>query len=329
MENGLKNQIKDTFRGAKAFINLIKIKKPCVLVANQSSGYHGAIGEICKMENINAILISHGTHVPHTEESAKREWDEHSRYMTYSHFPYVAVQTPWTEKFLDSLAPALSTSLKTGPLLFCERDPSVNYMYLRKRIFQDNHTKKIILHAATPFGWTYFHPWIDLTHEEYIRHINDLIKVVENMENTFLALRIRLKSFNGMSLTDIKSLFKESDCYEIFTDGSFDEYLFTSDILVSFSSTTIEEALQNRIPVLQYDPFHRYSHLPAQHLKAKSKKNLRCNPLYYVSSCEELHFSLDWIMTNHFNRDAQKTSISWDEHVIEKNNRWVNEVLDL
>ena len=326
LENGLKSQIQDTFRGAKAFAQIIKARKPYFLIANQSSGFHYAIGEICKMENIRAMLISHGTHVAHSKVTAKREWDEHARYMIHSHFPLVAAQTPWTEKFLDSRSPALSTSIKTGPLLFSEADPNKNYKEIRESIFLENHNKKIILHAATPFSWTYFHPWIDLTHDEYIEQINDLIKVVDRMDDTFLAVRIRLKSFYGLSLKDIKSLFIDSDCYKIYTEGSFDDYLLSSDLLVSFSSTTIEEALQNKIPVLQYDPFNRYSHIPARHLQAGSLEELTPNSIYYVSSYEDLSSSMEWILGQHLTCEESKKLINWDDHIMKYDN-WISNIL--
>ena len=72
LKNGLKNQIKDTFGGAVAFHQVAKIRKPRFLIANQASGFHYAIGEICGMENINAMLISHGTHVSHHNVIAKK-----------------------------------------------------------------------------------------------------------------------------------------------------------------------------------------------------------------------------------------------------------------
>ena len=66
---------------------------------------------------------------------------------------------------------------------------------------------------------------MNLTHDEYILHINDLIQAVEKINNIYLAIRIRLKSFNGMCLEEIKRLFIKSECYGIYTEGSFEEYL--------------------------------------------------------------------------------------------------------
>jgi hypothetical protein len=48
------------------------------------------------------------------------------------------------------------------------------------------------------------------------------------------------------------------------SDGSFLDILKETDLLISFSSTTIEEALNNKIPVLQYGGNGRYAHLSCQ-----------------------------------------------------------------
>ena len=107
-----------TFSGSLAFSEILKIKKPTFLLANQASGYHYAVGEQCKNMNVNAMLVSHGTHVLHQEKWAKKEWDEHARFMIRTHFPYVAVQTPWAEEFLKDNS--FSNPIITGPLLYAK-----------------------------------------------------------------------------------------------------------------------------------------------------------------------------------------------------------------
>ena len=52
----------------------------------------------------------------------------------------------------------------------------------------------------------------------------------------------------------------------------FFDVLGEADLLISFSSTTIEEALVNEIPVLLYGGGGRYSHIPAhKHFEDKKK----------------------------------------------------------
>ncbi len=327
LKNGLKNKIKITFFGSLAFNKILKIKKPTFLLANQASGYHYAVGEQCKNKNVNAMLVSHGTHVLHQEKWAKKEWDEHARFMIRTHFPYVSVQTPWAEEFLKDKENSFSNPIITGPLLYAKDRDIEEKKKLRKDLFPNHFNKKIILHAASPFGWFVFHPYVNLTHDEYILHINDMIRSIEKMDNVFLAIRIRLKSFgfNNMSLNDIKALLIESDCYDIYIEGSFEDYLLCSDLLVSFSSTTIEEALQIEIPVLQYDPFNRYSHIPAKNLSEESQNEI--SPIYYISESKNLTQGLNWIKKNHLDEDESNLKLDWSLHKIESSENWVSSII--
>jgi hypothetical protein len=324
MQNGLKNKLKDTFFGSIAFNKILNIKKPSLLISNQAAGYHYALGEQCRNNNINAMLISHGTHVPHDNIWAKKEWDHHARFMIKTYYPLVSVQTPWTEKFL--LDHSQSKNIKTGPLLFSKPLSAEKRKSMKKKLFPNKCDKKIILHAASPFGWYVMHPYVNLTHDEYITHINHLIKSIEKMDGVFLAIRIRLKSFRGMSLDDIKSLLIKSDCYQIYTEGSFEEYLLGSDLLVSFSSTTIEEALQVKIPVLQYDPFNRYCHIPSTALNEISKP--QPSPIYYISSYKDLLPGLNWIKSSHLCRDNSDISLDYSLHILDCSEDWINQIVD-
>ena len=324
LKNGLRNSIQKTFNGSLAFNRILEVKKPALVLSNQASGYHYAIGEHCRLNKINAILISHGTHIPHKEKWPKKEWDDHALSMINTHFPYVAVQTPWAHKFLEQQRNVISKPIITGPLLYSS-PKSKNHSLKKEELFFENHNKTIILHAATPFGWDNLSPYVNLTQDEYIKHINDLIRSVDRMDNVFLAIRIRLKTFKDMTLDDIKKLFIKSNCFQIYTDGSFDDYLLCSDLLVSFSSTTIEEALQLKIPVLQYDPFNRYVHIPSCNLVETSKPNI--SPIYYASELESLKTSLDWIKKNHLDIPNSKFLVDWSAHKIQQSDNWMLPIL--
>ena len=326
IKNGLKSRLKETFFVLIAFDKILKAKKPIFLLSNQACGYHYAIGEQCRNNNINAMLLSHGTHVSHKEKWIKNEWSEHGRFMITTHYPLVSVQTPWTKEFLNDQNHTISEQIVTGPLVHSRSFGKKERLTLREKIFPKHSGKKIILHAASPFGLYVFHPFVNLTHDEYVRHINDLITSVESMNGVFLAIRIRLKSFRGMSLNDVKSLFIKSDCYEIYTEGSFEDYLLSSDLLVSFSSTTIEEALQVKIPVLQYDPFNRYSHIPAHNLY--NKANLKASPIYYVSGFDNLLWSLTWIKDNHLEKIDSGLCVDWSPHIIDFSEDWISQIIE-
>jgi len=326
LQNGLSTEMYKTIHGSHAFFQILKARKPVFAVTNQASGFHYAFGELCRKQKINSMLISHGSHVPHEEKWAKLEWDEHARFMINSHYPLVAVQTPWAEKYLKNQNGLISKPVLTGPLLYSRNNGDNHEKNLiRERLFPESWKKNILLHAATPFGWNYLHPWVNLTHDEYILHINDLIRAVEKIEGLYLAVRIRLKSFYGMSLEEIKRLFISSKCYGIYTEGSFEEYLIASDLLVSFSSTTIEEALQNKVPVLQYDPFNRYCHIPAQKLEKNGDSEI--SPIYYASSFSDLSWSIKWITNNYLNK-KEEDYLDWSDHILEPKIDWFDKIIN-
>ena len=178
-----------------------------------------------------------------------------------------------------------------------------------------------MLHAATPFGWNNFQPLIQLTHDEYVSQINDLIRVIDHMPDTFLAIRIRMKGFKDLSLEEVKSLFIKSSNYEVYVEGTFADFLLSSDLLVSFSSTSIEEALQHKIPVLQYDPFNRYSHISANHISVSDAEH-EISPIYYVSSASDLEFAMDWIFSKHLNNEYSKDLVVWEKHIMNADLNW-------
>ena len=128
-----------------------------------------------------------------------------------------------------------------------------------------------------------------------------------------------------MSLEEVKRLFISSECYGIYTEGSFEEYLIASDLLVSFSSTTIEEALQNKIPVLQYDPFNRYCHIPAQKLEKNGDSEI--SPIYYATSFSDLSWGIKWITNNHLNK-KEKDYLDWSDHILEPKIDWFDRIIN-
>jgi len=71
-------------------------------------------------------------------------------------------------------------------------------------------------------------------------------------------------------------------------------------MLISYSSTTIEEALQNKIPVLLYDKQGKYCHIPCPVLAPSIEPQI--SSCYYVHSEDNLQWALNWLNENHFSR---------------------------
>jgi len=306
-----------------ALKKIFQLIKPVAVFAQHSLGECYALGEICKDKKIPAILISHGSHVPHSDKMAKIEWDEHARTLLNTHYPYVAIQTPWAMKFFNEQQQVFSTPIVTGPLLFAgKRSLNENREKLRARIFSHNSNKKILLHAGTPKPWQSFRPWVYETFGEYVDNINELINAAEQVPGVYLAIRFRPTT--DMTTVEFVSLLKKSDCYDVYTKGSFDEYLLATDMLVSYSSTTIEEALQNRIPVLQYDPHAKYWHVPGEFVRT-DEINVPTSVRCATTQLELIKVFRELVETKINTVD----DIDWSSHIFSKieNFQWLNKLV--
>ena len=321
IENTLNHKMVDLNSEIYTLRRLLETTKPNKVFAQHSLGISYALGEICLQNDTPALLISHGSHVPHNNSLAELEWSIHAHTMINSHYPFVAIQSPWSKKFLNAQNGVISKGIYSGPLLSVQNQKSENNRQkLRKKIFANQHNKRIILHASSLKGWRSFRPWVFETFDEYIRNINDVIRALDSVPNSYLAIRFRPQE--GISLKDLKSSLIKSDKYSIYVDGEFNDYLLASDLLLSYSSTTIEESLQNQIPVLQYDPDGKYEHIPAQELTASGKHNV--SAIYSVMSKNNLIPGLLWWSEHHTEKKNQ--SISWDYHVLDYDNnmKWLS-----
>ena len=114
-----------------------------------------------------------------------------------------------------------------------------------------------------------------------------------------------------MLTEDVRDLLIQSDCYSIHSEGSFEDYLSIADMIVSYSSTTIEEALQNKVPVLQYDSQGKYCHIEGQVLDPSLNPSV--DSCYYVDTNGKLSWALRWLLENHFQKELPDSI--WERHV--------------
>jgi len=96
------------------------------------------------------------------------------------------------------------------------------------------------------------------TLDEYLAGLTGLIEAVNQMDN--VRLMIRPHPVCDLSNEELLGLLPSCARMTIYREGSFSEVLAKADLLVSYSSTCIEEALQNNIPVVLFDLWKRYNH---------------------------------------------------------------------
>ncbi|HHT9105577.1 MAG TPA: hypothetical protein ACFYD7_06870 [Candidatus Wujingus californicus] len=286
----------------------LKKYKPDIIISQMARDINYNLGELASMYGIPSLLISHGSHVPPANEYEMIEWEEHSLGLINTCYRYIALQSPWAKLFIDKV-PVGSEQVITGPLLFAKIDKSKKYS-LRERIVPELKNKTILLYADTPRLRENFRFYVYPTVDEYVSSLNSLINAVREMEGMHLIIRFRPKYY--LTKEQLADLLIESDCYSICSEGTFEDYLSIADMLVSYSSTTIEEALQNKVPVLLFDRDGKYCHIKnAQLLEPSLRPEI--NSCYYVCKDETLKWALQWLNEHHFSKEVSDSL--WNAHV--------------
>jgi len=292
--------------------NLINKIKPSLIISQAARAVLYNMAEIASIKNIPSFMISHGSHVPPSNRFEDIEWGEHGSGLMDTPYTYLAIQSPWALRYLKE-KPSHSIPIITGPLLFTKIADRNQKEHIKKRVVPEHYNKTIIVHAGTPKPIQSSRPYVYETVDEYIENINTLIKVIEGMENIHLIVRFRPANYLG--LNDFLELLIKSDCYSVHTEGAFVDYLTISDIIIGYSSTTIEEALQNRIPVLIYDPHNKYCHIKSAMILDPSHKP-DIDSCYYVNSDDKLSWAIRWLIENHFSKEIPDSV--WDRHIFEE-----------
>ena len=79
--------------------------------------------------------------------------------------------------------------------------------------------------------------------------------------------------------------------------------------LISYSSSSIEDALNSQIPVILYDPKKRYKHI-------EKRTNTESDPINYITSKDELIKTMINLRQNRiFNFDDYVYNISFEESI--------------
>lgn len=321
INNRLKENMTELYGEIISLKKVLALVKPKSVFSQHSLGIGYALGEICSKEDIPGLLITHGTHTPQKDPLPSYEWSVHAHQIFNSMYPFVALQSPLAKKFFLSQKEVFSKTIETGPICFAEKNNNtLKKNVIRQRLFgQNNLKKKIILHAGSPRGWKFYRPWVYETIDEYINNINTTIKAVEEISGIFLCIRFRPQ--RELSLEEFKNSLLNSNCYGVYTDGSFDEFLESADLLMSYSSTTIEEALFFKMPVLQFDPDAKYEHIQGQKLSSNGVNKV--STIYSVLSESDLLPALKWWQKNHTD-DINKT-LDWNQYIFanDDNMEWL------
>ena len=283
---------------------LIKTTKPIAFIAHHMRWWEAAvIGEEIKKLKVKSILISHGTHPVCKNVVSLYEYQNLSRGLLYSPFATKTIaQSPIADQALTQYRNGIKGE-KFKPLMW-------GYKSINGQMIKSNKIKTI-LHAGS-FKNLGMKTWVSETSNEFVLGLKQLVDAVRKLKDTKLIIRFReMHECNKESLRKLLPL--SHNCI-IKVSGDFQKDLENADLLISFSSTTIEEALNARTPVALFGGSERYKHL--QGSKIIPELNRR-SAVYYLTK-DNLPHMLNAILSAHHCKplsDEELDSYVWDKTI--------------
>lgn len=268
------------------FISKIKIKKfytdqlrydlPTV-VANNS-----------KKLNFETFLVPHGSMSTPSDEYSSFVNKISGRGMLFSPLAdKIFAQTRISAEAI-SFYDDINKVIKSEPLLFGDK-----YTNLKGANSKKNYLN--FLHVSSPKSLSKW-PWIYEDFNEYINNLNNLIIFFSNQDKYKLTIRFRdgpecdLKTFK--KITNNKS-----ENINFSKNKSFIDDLSTHDVLISYSSTAIEEFLIYNKPVLIYSDYKNYKHINYKfrndEIIYSSKKTIR-DDINSLSLNKKINYDIKW-----------------------------------
>lgn len=242
-----------------ALKNTVKSLGIKLIISPFSRGFWYGAGEMSRQVGIKSLFVSHGAHPVPIDEVHEMELVELCRGFMLSEYTDVALATPVQEahlKYFEKFPWVKANELKTGPFLFADLSGIEKGSAKNKLGLSPNET--IVTHAVTSKKRGAERFYFLETLDEFIASLADLIRTIDQLPNTRLVIRVH----PGFELSDeeFKLLLPPSEKFIINRQGPFSDVLAATDILVSYSSTALDEALLNERPVILFDKWGRYNH---------------------------------------------------------------------
>lgn len=199
-------------------------------------------------------------------------------------------------------------------------DKNVNILKSKPMLFGDEHIfpfkeKKntfTFLHASTPKSMSKW-PWIYESYNEYLDNIEYLTNTLQKYQNVELIIRFR--EGPEFQYEDFKRFLnlKKNHQIKLSNNKKFSDDLSISNCLISFSSTSIEEALFNNKKVLIHSNYKKYHHI---NYEFTNEANI------FYSDKNTLEKQIDEILKS---KNIQfKYDIKWDGNYLEAGNNLDN-----
>ena len=199
-------------------------------------------------------MISHGSHSHSDNKYTSHANKFLANGLLFSDFSNnVYCQSPFALKVADKLTSGKQIR-KIPPLMWGH-----NYLSQDQRNLRETESKIFKIIYAGTFKPYCLRPSIYETSFEMIKSLDYLIRIVSKVKDTQLTVRIRDE--DECTVETLRDLLPNSNNWVLNNSGPFDEQLLEHDFLISYSSTTLEEALSYSIPVGTFTSDSNYKHL--------------------------------------------------------------------
>ena len=228
---------------------LLNLQNINLLITDQIRWKEGAgIAAACKRKNIPVFLISHNTHtISNTDISEKIQFQNSNGLLNSKLSTYNVIQSQQAfllyKKFFDQ-----KKIIKSLPIM---------WGYEKFNIKKSKNNFTIVI--ADTIKKFYTIPYIYEDSFGYINNLKDILDNLQEFDN--LKKIIKFRPDESINSELIYELIKKYNNTHISIKESFLEVIKNSNLLISHSSTTIEEALNLNIPVGLYTGKNEYQHI--------------------------------------------------------------------
>lgn len=261
------------------------------LMSAVALGRMAVAGELAKLVGRRALFVSHGSHPVPVDAVHEIELLNLARGFMLSEYTHAALANPVQEAHLEYFRERHglgARGVRTGPLVFARVDPSRrpavrDALSVPRDAFAVTHAVTVKNRAGERF-------WFLETLDEFVESVSDLTRAVACLPDAWLILRVH----PGFVLSDaeLRALLPSAERLAISSAGGFESVLAATDLLVSYSSTAIDEALLERVPVVLWDKWARYNHFRTPAFDGSGED---CWPVCYVNDASRLAEALAWM----------------------------------
>jgi hypothetical protein len=263
---------------------LLKKVNPSLIITPYSAGIYACLGYLGKKMNIPTLMITHGSHIPPKNQMEEIEhWRLSQNLMLSEAYQYTVAQTPWAQKHAEYFN-AADRIIKTPSLLFASVN-TVKGEAMRKHLGIPSGTP-VIVYAISQKKRSSLRFHVYETEDEYLSSMKDLVSAVNEVEGVHLV--IKLHPSTEFTEAEMRQFLPGCTRMSILHREPFVDVLSLANVLVSYCSTAIEDALVNRIPTVLFDKWHRYSHFEAFDCDSQPPADWPLEALYYVSRADRL-----------------------------------------